>query len=99
MLDRMTIITSVVDLEPITFWENPLGYISNGVAQGIWQFFVNSFDNAVEFAASTSDTFTLFAVVFLIMAQLFGFDLSKRYRGLVIVSWLFIQGFAAYRGI
>lgn len=84
-----------------TFWQDPLGWISRGVTQGIADFFANALSNAVEgvltFLEATSDTFTLFAITILILAQMLGVDRAKNYRGIVIVAWIVTQAILAFR--
>lgn len=84
-----------------TFWQDPLGWISQGVAQGIGNYFSNLFSNMLDrvltFLESTSDTFTLFAITILIMAQMLGVDRAKNYRGIVIVAWIVTQAVLAFR--
>ncbi len=93
---------SIIDLNQLTaiineksFFQDPLGWISRGVAQGMSDFFGNMFANAyntlLSYLESTCDTFTLFALLVLILARVLGVEKAKNYIGLVILFWLIIH--------
>lgn len=95
---------NTIDLNQLTtiineksFFEDPLGWISRGVAQGISDFFSHIFSNAwnnvLAFLEATSDTFTLFAILILITAYALGVEKAKNHLGLVILFWICVQIF------
>lgn len=95
------IITTVNELNEKGFFADPMGWISRGVTQGIGDFFTNIFSKAGNFILDgldkVSDSVFLYIMLFLLMAKVFGFDLSKRYIGLTVTSYLFIQLLIATR--
>lgn len=99
---RIEIIMAVAEeINEKSFWQDPLGWISRGVAEGISHYVSNLLgnlcNNVLNFLESTSDTFTLFAVTVLILAQVLGVDTAKRYRGIIIVMWIVTQAVIALR--
>lgn len=95
---------NTIDLNQLTaivneksFFEDPLGWISRGVAQGIGDFFSHVFSNAwnnvLAFLEATSDTFALFAILILILARVLGVEKAKNHLGLVILFWICVQIF------
>lgn len=95
---------NTIDLNQLTtiineksFFEDPLGWISRGVAKGIGDFFSHIFsdawNNIIAFLEATSDTFTLFAILILITAYALGVEKSKNHLGLVILFWICVQIF------
>ena len=95
---------NAIDLNQLTaiineksFFEDPLGWISRGVAQGIGDFFSHIFSNAwnnvLAFLEATSDTFALFAILILITAYALGVEKAKSHLGLVILFWICVQIF------
>lgn len=95
---------NTIDLNQLTtiineksFFEDPLGWISRGVAQGISDFFSHIFssawNNVLAFLEATSDTFALFAILILITAYALGVEKAKNHLGLVILFWICVQIF------
>lgn len=84
-----------------SFWQDPMGWISRGVAQGIGDFFgdlCTKIGNIIiDGLDKVSDPVFLYIMLFLLMAKVFGFDLSKRYIGLTITTYIFIQFIIATR--
>ena len=94
-MNKMSLTQLTAMITEKSFWEDPIGWISRGVAQGISAFFGNMFANAynnlLTYLESTCDTFTLFALLVLILAHVLGVEKAKNYTGLVILFWLIIH--------
>ncbi len=98
-MEMLVILTEVINEK--SFWQDPLGWISRGVTEGISNYVSHLLsdlcNNVLDFLESTSDTFTLFAITILILAQVLGVDTAKRYRGVVVLCWLLTQAIIATR--
>ncbi len=100
-MNRMSLTQLTAMITEKSFWEDPIGWISRGVAQGLSDFFRNMFANAyntlLNYLESTCDTFTLFALLTLILAHVLGVERAKNYIGLVILFWLVIHFASRWR--